>query len=186
MAKQLSTTLKNLKFMQRAAQREELVKKEEIKPEENFVSHNTVARKCVVIMEGDPHPGAFKGRMSFKSFNPSIDKLNEEQAKLRQPAASSSTSSFESGKVPLRQNESPVDDAEYSDIDKPKSDSNGDLKRKQHEEVSESQYPNKSPKSNHGKQQSSSSKSKGSFKKPKAENLDWNILRRSKKEGDTN
>lgn len=27
----------------------------------------------VVIMEGDPHPGAIKGRMSFQSFNPSID-----------------------------------------------------------------------------------------------------------------
>lgn len=27
----------------------------------------------VVIIEGDPHPGAIKGRMSFQSFNPSID-----------------------------------------------------------------------------------------------------------------
>jgi len=27
----------------------------------------------VVIMEGDPHPGALKGRMSFQSFNPSVD-----------------------------------------------------------------------------------------------------------------
>jgi hypothetical protein len=27
----------------------------------------------VVIMEGDPHPGAINGRMSFQSFNPSID-----------------------------------------------------------------------------------------------------------------
>ena len=24
-------------------------------------------------MEGDPHPGAMKGRVSFRSFNPSID-----------------------------------------------------------------------------------------------------------------
>jgi len=31
-------------------------------------------RMCsVVIMEGDPHPGALKGRMSFQSFNPSVD-----------------------------------------------------------------------------------------------------------------
>lgn len=27
----------------------------------------------VVIMEGDPHPGAVIGRMSFQSFNHSID-----------------------------------------------------------------------------------------------------------------
>ena len=27
----------------------------------------------VVVMEGDPHPGAIVGRMSFQSFNPSID-----------------------------------------------------------------------------------------------------------------
>uniref|UniRef100_A0A0A9D2I2 Uncharacterized protein n=1 Tax=Arundo donax TaxID=35708 RepID=A0A0A9D2I2_ARUDO len=37
-----------------------------------------VSRKCIVIMEGNPHPGAVKGRMSFQNFNPSIDKLNEE------------------------------------------------------------------------------------------------------------
>lgn len=27
----------------------------------------------VVAMEGNPHPGAVKGRMSFHHFNPSID-----------------------------------------------------------------------------------------------------------------
>ena len=27
----------------------------------------------MVLVEGDPHPGALKGRMSFQSFNPSID-----------------------------------------------------------------------------------------------------------------
>ena len=27
----------------------------------------------VVIVEGDPHPGATKGRMSFQNFNPAID-----------------------------------------------------------------------------------------------------------------
>lgn len=30
-------------------------------------------RCSVVLVEGDPHPGALKGRMSFQSFNPSID-----------------------------------------------------------------------------------------------------------------
>ncbi|XP_030956005.1 uncharacterized protein LOC115978122 isoform X2 [Quercus lobata] len=60
--RELSSTLRNLKFMQRAALREENTKKDEdVKPD------------GVVIMEGDPNPGAIKGRMSFQSFNPSID-----------------------------------------------------------------------------------------------------------------
>ncbi|KAF2311820.1 hypothetical protein GH714_026922 [Hevea brasiliensis] len=42
----------------------------------------------VVIMEGDPHPGAAMGRMSFQSFNPSVDKLNEEAANFCRPEAS--------------------------------------------------------------------------------------------------
>ncbi|OVA17845.1 M-phase phosphoprotein 6 [Macleaya cordata] len=79
--RELSSTLKNLKFMQRAAQKEEPPKKEEeVKDDGNFASPDTQKRKCVVIMEGNPHPGALKGRMSFQSFNPSIDKLNEEAA----------------------------------------------------------------------------------------------------------
>ncbi|EOY33994.1 Scarecrow-like transcription factor 11, putative isoform 2 [Theobroma cacao] len=68
--RELSSTLRGLKFMQRAAQREEKVKKEE---EVNPEGSNTITKKCVVIMEGDPHPGAIVGRMSFQSFNPSID-----------------------------------------------------------------------------------------------------------------
>ena len=34
-------------------------------------------------MEGDPHPGALKGRMSFQSYNPSVDvsmKINNFEA----------------------------------------------------------------------------------------------------------
>ncbi|XVF68799.1 hypothetical protein PTKIN_Ptkin11bG0030300 [Pterospermum kingtungense] len=84
--RELSSTLRGLKFMQRAAQREEKVKKEEeFKP----VASSTITRKCVVIMEGDPHPGAVVGRMSFQSFNPSVDKLNEEASNVTQPNASS-------------------------------------------------------------------------------------------------
>jgi M-phase phosphoprotein-6 len=45
-----------------------------------------VARKCIVIMEGNPHPGAVKGRMSFQNFNPSIDRpevtVNQNQLRL--------------------------------------------------------------------------------------------------------
>ncbi|XP_030956004.1 uncharacterized protein LOC115978122 isoform X1 [Quercus lobata] len=72
--RELSSTLRNLKFMQRAALREENTKKDEdVKPDGYFCSPSTFNRKCVVIMEGDPNPGAIKGRMSFQSFNPSID-----------------------------------------------------------------------------------------------------------------
>ncbi|VVB04621.1 unnamed protein product [Arabis nemorensis] len=35
-------------------------------------------RCSVFITDGDPQPGALVGRMSFQSFNPSIEKLNEE------------------------------------------------------------------------------------------------------------
>nr|KJB20050.1 hypothetical protein B456_003G130300 [Gossypium raimondii] len=70
--------------MQRAAQREDKVKKEEVKPEES----SAITRKCVFIMEGDPHPGAVVGLMSFLSFNPSIDKLNEEASNACRPKAS--------------------------------------------------------------------------------------------------
>ncbi|XP_021894426.1 uncharacterized protein LOC110812062 isoform X2 [Carica papaya] len=72
--REISSTLRNLKFMQRAAKNEEKAKKEEeVKPEGNFFPPGIVNRRCVVIMEGDPHPGAVIGRMSFQSFNPSID-----------------------------------------------------------------------------------------------------------------
>ncbi|CAN6471762.1 unnamed protein product [Victoria cruziana] len=72
--RELSSTLRNLKFMQRAVRKEEAAKKEEEKP----IPSTTQNRKCIVIMEGDPHPGALRGRMSFQSFNPFVDKLNEE------------------------------------------------------------------------------------------------------------
>ncbi|BAT91851.1 hypothetical protein VIGAN_07048800 [Vigna angularis var. angularis] len=102
--RELSSTLKNLKFMQRAAVREEKTKREEdIKPDVSIITTpTTVTRKCVVIMEGDPHPGALKGRMSFQSFNPSVDKLNEEEARLRQPAAETTVSRNQNASVSVR------------------------------------------------------------------------------------
>ncbi|KAF3454681.1 hypothetical protein FNV43_RR05129 [Rhamnella rubrinervis] len=180
--RELSSTLRNLKFMQRAAQREETVKKEEVKPDGNFRSPSNITRKCVVIMEGDPHPGETKGRMSFKSFNPTIDKLNDETASLCQPECSASCSGIQSGGLSLKENGSSTDGAECSNADKPESEANGDNKRKQSEVVSESQYPRKSPKTDQGDHQQSPNKSKGSFRKPKGEKLDWNLLRRSKNE----
>jgi hypothetical protein len=38
-----------------------------------FISLVFILFCSLVIMEGNPHPGAVKGRISFGSFNPSID-----------------------------------------------------------------------------------------------------------------
>lgn len=38
-----------------------------------MVCNVSLSACSLVIMEGDPHPGAVVGRMSFQSFNPSID-----------------------------------------------------------------------------------------------------------------
>lgn len=73
--RELSSTLRNLKFMQRSRQKEESVKKEQ---EEQVISPKGGNLKCVVMMEADPMPGAAIGRMSFQNFNPCIDKLNDE------------------------------------------------------------------------------------------------------------
>lgn len=59
-------------------------------------------------------------------------------------------------------------------------DASGELKRKQSEVVSETQYPNESPKDVQSNQQSAPNNSKGSFKKPKGQKLDWSVLRPSK------
>ncbi|KAF2311866.1 hypothetical protein GH714_027048 [Hevea brasiliensis] len=130
----------------------------------------------VVIMEGDPHPGAAMGRMSFQSFNPSVDKLNEEAANFCRPEASDvhATGSSGQSRTSFRENGSSHDEAGCSDASKAKSDT--DLKRKQSEVVAESQNQNKSPKTEGGQQLSPNS-SKASFKQPKREKLDWSVLR---------
>ncbi|XP_051145708.1 uncharacterized protein LOC127261405 [Andrographis paniculata] len=167
--RELSSTLKNLKFMQRAAQKDEKEKKEEeVLPAGDFPSCSA-ARKCVVIMEGDPHPGQKSGRMSFLSFNPSIDKLNEEvtgQGKNEYTAASSATknetsSSREHGSSTATDNMETTHSA-----------ANGDLKRKQAEVATEPQLPNKkNNKGNHGSARTHSRHPQ------KHDKLDWNLLR---------
>ncbi|KAJ0540397.1 putative M-phase phosphoprotein [Helianthus annuus] len=52
----------------------------------------------MVVMEGDPSPGTIRGRMSFQSFNPSIDKLNEEASNPRQSEGDSMCSGNQGGK----------------------------------------------------------------------------------------
>ncbi|XVE59277.1 hypothetical protein DITRI_Ditri05aG0033100 [Diplodiscus trichospermus] len=159
--RELSSTLRGLKFMQRAAQREEKVKKaEEFKPE----GSSAITRKCVVIMEGDPRPGAIVGRMSFQSFNPSIDKLNEEASNVSRPDTSG-------GRTLSSENGSASEAADCSEVGT----GNRDLKRKQSDIDSEPGYPNKSPKNGHGVQPSTSKVS--SKKQSKREKLDWHVLR---------
>lgn len=176
--REISSTLKNLKFMQRAALREEKPKiEEEVKPDVSVGTSFAVSRKCVVIMEGDPRPGALKGRMSFQSFNPKVDKLNEEEARLRQPAAE--TTRNQNVDASFRENSSSVEGSEYANTDKKSVEVNGKVKRKQSEVICDGQYPNKSPKNDHDDKQSSPSSSLGSFKKPTGDKLDWSVLRPS-------
>ncbi|XP_042477058.1 M-phase phosphoprotein 6 [Macadamia integrifolia] len=176
--RELSSTLKNLKFMQRAVQKEEKQKKEEdeVKPVGNFVSANT-HRKCIVIMEGSPHPGALKGRMSFQSFNPSIDKLNEEIATPGQSEASSTSAGNQISYD--RENESSQIRSEDSYVARSDSNSDVDHKRKQPDANKGTHPPNKSQRnaSEGGDQCSSAGSSKGSSKQHKRDKLDWNVLR---------
>ncbi|KAF8395137.1 hypothetical protein HHK36_019078 [Tetracentron sinense] len=192
--RELSSTLKNLKFMQRAALKEEKPKKEEeLKPQESFSSANTHNRKCmgqvslvtckaaftcsIVIMEGNPHPGALKGRMSFQSFNPSIDKLNEEAEDLCEPQASATSSGNQIGRTSDRENGSLQNESERLNIARPDGDSDGDHKRKQPEIVPETEFINKSQKNVEGVQPSTPSSSNGSYKQQRRGKLDWNVLR---------
>lgn len=161
--------------MQRATQREEIATKvEEVIPDGNFPS-SSIPRKCVVIMEGDPHPGATKGRMSFLSFNPSVDKLNGEVADTHREGSSASSDN-QGGGISNRDNGSALGGSETPKIDKNYSDANEDLKRKQAEVVTEVSYPNKSPKKNQG-DQASTPRGRTSCKLQKREKLDWNVLR---------
>ncbi|XP_076899642.1 uncharacterized protein LOC143553544 [Bidens hawaiensis] len=176
--REISTTLKNLKFMQRGAKKEETTKKAEeeqviIVPDGIFRSLITT-KKCMVIMEGDPSPAAIKGRMSFQSFNPSIDKLNEVATNPRQ-SDGDATSSGDQGKPSNRENEEPVSLT--------KNNVNGDLKRKQVEATAE---PNKSVNVIEGNSGSSSKGSNDSRKKSnKRGKLDFNVLRSPKSQNRT-
>ncbi|RZC70668.1 hypothetical protein C5167_033832 [Papaver somniferum] len=174
--RELSSTLKNLKFMQRGAPKVEKAKQGEelvveIKEVTNVSSpNNTQKKKCVVIIEGNPHPGSVKGRMSFQSFNPVIDKLNEEAAN---PGQSQMPSPSSDGKAPDRENGSlraESDRASVAKLDGYYEDDD--------ECVTEIQQPNKPPKDlRGGRGQQYENNSRGSHKKQKREKLDWNHLR---------
>ncbi|XP_057782835.1 uncharacterized protein LOC131000784 [Salvia miltiorrhiza] len=173
--RELSTTLKNLKFMQRASQKEEKTKKEEeVVPASDFPACSATKR-CIVIVEGDPHPGATRGRMSFLSFNPSIDKLNEE-ASSPSETESAATSSGRQNES-FRENGSPQCRSDDLGLDSSSNDSNGNHKRKQHDSGTEAETPSKSRKSDQDNQDSNPARSRSSQKKNKREKLDWNVLR---------
>ncbi|KAI3988438.1 hypothetical protein MKX01_026252 [Papaver californicum] len=175
--RELSSTLKNLKFMQRGAPKVEKAKQEEeavveVKEVSNFSSpNNTHKKKCVVIIEGNPHPGSVKGRMSFQSFNPVIDKLNEEAAN---PGQSQMPSPSSDGKTPDRENGSFRVESDRASVAK----LNG-YYEEDDEIITEVQQPNKLPKDLRGGrgQRNSENNSRGSHKKQKREKLDWNHLR---------
>ncbi|XP_028762858.1 uncharacterized protein LOC114721205 [Neltuma alba] len=146
----LSSTLKNLKFMtQYAALREEKSKREEdeVKSDVNIFGTPTISRKCIVIMEGDPHPEAIKGWMSFQSFNPRINRLNEEDARLHRPAAETPSSKNQTGNISVRENGLPLDGSNCANTT---NEISGDLKGKQSEVTSEAQNPTKLPKNYNG------------------------------------
>ncbi|KAK6142162.1 hypothetical protein DH2020_005217 [Rehmannia glutinosa] len=175
--RELSNTLKNLKFMQRASQKDEKAKtEEEVVPTGDFPSSSAVKR-CVVIVEGDPHPGATRGRMSFLSFNPSIDKLNGEASDHSETGSATTSSGRQNEATPIRENGSTQYRSDNVELDASSRDAYGDFKRKQAEVASEPQYPNKSRKNGRDNQDSTPTSSRSSQKQHKREKLDWSVLR---------
>jgi len=142
-----------------------------------------VARKCVVVMEGNPHPGAVKGRMSFQNFNPSIDKLNDEASGRPTQSASPSNSHEDSA------NTTRTDDVSASrfrgfNIDSSESISVNELKRKEPDLAMETPPTRRKLKPvgyrNVDGQSSSQSNGFGSRKSNKRGKLDYNLLRPQK------
>lgn len=131
-------------------------------------------------MEGNPHPGAVRGRMSFQNFNPSIDKLNEEAGGDRQ-AESASPSNHHNQDSANSSRGVEVPASRFSDLDLDSSEciSLNELKRKQPELEMETP-PHKPPKTNIDGRSSSQSNGRGSHKSNKHEKPDFNHLRRKK------
>ncbi|XP_022847041.1 uncharacterized protein LOC111369669 [Olea europaea var. sylvestris] len=174
--REISSTLKNLKFMQRALQKEEKLKKEEESTPAGDFPSSTAPKRCVVIFEGDPHPTATRGRMSFLSFNPSIDKLDEVAVSPSQPEASATSSGRQKEKVLNRENGNLQDGSHYLEPDSLSGDASGGLQRKR-ADASEAPYPNKFPKCFQDDQHSSPSRSRSSQNQHKREKMDWSVLR---------
>ncbi|CAA2984062.1 Hypothetical predicted protein [Olea europaea subsp. europaea] len=175
--REISSTLKNLKFMQRALQKQEKSKKEEevIVPAGDFPA-STAPKRCVVIFEGDPLPSATRCRMSFLSFNPSIDKLNDEAVDPTQPETSAKCSVTQRETELNRENGNLRGGSHILEPDSLGSVASEDHKRKR-PVSSEAPYPNKSPQIFQDDQHSSPSRNGSSQNQRKREKMDWSILR---------
>ncbi|CAM0878666.1 unnamed protein product [Alopecurus aequalis] len=198
--KGLSSTLRNLKFMQRAAVAQKLEEKADVEVEMEPAAAEVVmtpaangggvgssvqvTRKCVVVMEGNPHPGAVKGRMSFQNFNPAIDKLNDEASGRPSESASPSNSHQDSANTTRTDDVSAASRFRDFNIDTSESISLNELKRKEPELDMETPPSRRQlkPVGHSGDGQSSSQRHGfGSRKKSnKREKLDYNLLRQRK------
>ncbi|PUZ58003.1 hypothetical protein GQ55_5G475300 [Panicum hallii var. hallii] len=174
--REISSTLRNLKFMQRGAAAQKVEEKAKVEVQEEVVvapiggfgSSAQVARKCIVIMEGNPHPGAVKGRMSFQNFNPSIDKLNEEARGDRESESASPSNHHQDSANSSRGDEVPGSRFRGFDIESSESISLNELKRKEPELDMET--PSDNPqKTNVDGRTSSQSNGRGSHKSNKRE-----------------
>ncbi|KAM0860731.1 hypothetical protein ACQ4PT_046353 [Festuca glaucescens] len=181
--KGLSSTLRNLKFMQRAAVAQKLEEKADavVEMEAEVVlapaangggvgSSVQVARKCVVVMEGNPHPGAVKGRMSFQNFNPSIDKLNDEASGRPTQSASPSNSHEDIANTSRTDDVTAASRFRDFNIDSSESISLSELKRKEPELEMETPPSQKLRKTSVF----------GNRKSNKRGKLDYNLLRQGK------
>lgn len=169
--RELSSSLRKLKFMQRAIQREEMMKKqgeEEVKIDVGvggFIFTSAVASQlsnCVIVIEGDPKPAAIRGRMSFKGFNPLIEKLNEASANPNGDHQRKHSETQNLNNLGKTNYSSPYKGLSFNNQNQASANPNGYHKRKQIEEVCDV-YPNKWQKTNQGYRQPSRNKNRDSF-----------------------
>ncbi|KAG2246274.1 hypothetical protein Bca4012_090744 [Brassica carinata] len=195
MEREISSTLRNLKvfvylyivglmnfilvagavcflFMQRSALKEEKKKKIDEEPNASFSSLASVVAKNLDATSALKTPITLLGRMSFQSFNPSIElsvielffllKLNEEAISGRETDALPQTLAL------MEEDEPKIE---------PSRKTNGDLKRKHAEGVSEEQnHPSNSPRSS-DTPLPSNKKGRNGFKKTKSRKEAWSVLK---------
>lgn len=99
----LSSRLMQMKFMQRG--KEKTVLKEAVAEQ---VQHENDSKwvadapqmGLVLVTEGDPPPGAHLGHMSFSSFNPELQKLQDERDAILKAAKKSATLGVDGKLIP--------------------------------------------------------------------------------------
>ncbi|XP_073104425.1 uncharacterized protein [Elaeis guineensis] len=138
--------------------------------------------QCSYHGEGNRHSGALKGQVLFQSFNPSIDKLNEEAASIHQMQADSSSNNHQNGAIYNRCTSgwSLCNQIWDSTVTGQENFSDVDFKRKKLEIEMETSSSHKMLKSVIGDgdgQSSSQLNRKSSYKQQKHEKLDRNVLR---------